>query len=1411
MLFFAGNNFIFANPTGMTIVSGSAAAQQNGSQLNITTSQSAFLNWSSFNIQAGETTTFIQPSANSVVLNEIGGASPSQIFGNLNANGTVILANANGFYFGPNSMIKVGGDFIATTAPITPDFGSGSSWTFTGMPPLASIINYGSIQAGNGRSLFLIAENIQNSGSLNAPGGNIGLAAGQTVLVSERPDGRGLSASVQVPSGAVNNLGQITADAGTIALQAQVVNQNGIIQANSVQNQNGVIELVASDQLTLGANSQIIANGDNSAAGSAGGQIMVQTAQTFSDVSGSQIEARGGANGGAGGRILIYAAQSSVNSQFDVSAQAGSAAGSLYYYPRVDHLTLTASSLAPFAGFSHILFQANDDITIAAGAMLDLSGGAGSLTSGQLTLEAGDSLSTDGNIIFGAGSKITDANSWSVTLAAGYNFASHAVQSGIGNIYLNGGSGLTTVGTIQLSTGDINLFAGQSILVAPMGSTALSGSIFTTGGGNIFAYAMAGDIIAGTSNGGTGPGASGQTSDYNFTDSGATPNTVLGGISTAAGGNVTLIAGNNIDSTPKVPRAQASGASGTYGSGDVTILAGNQITGNYNLADGVGTMIAGVQVQSGQAAILQKPGADAAAYAATLGDLVAAVKQSQNMNGNVGAAPVAGAPSTAPVTLSVINGAWNAWAANDISIREVNNPNGAFNTLQSFLFNYAPDAAANFWSGNAIELVGANLGRLTSVNKTPIYAPILSLNAGAGGIKIDKSIILAPSSEGSLTIITRDGGDLSGAVVSGSTVLNGITMSDSASSDYTTFSSEHDNIHLNDPNVENDPNFKPVYLDISGDINSFSLAVPTFAGITVHGDTYNFGFKGRNLSPGQTTSIHVLGNITYRGDLTDIGLTPAQLADPLPTQMFTDSADVSVTSKLRYDATTGKLIFVGVMSPSDLAFLLNPSVLVLDKNGNPVTQPALDANGNPILDANGNPTTVPVTTPLVLDATQKGMISQLYTASQSASLGDQGLALAGPGYFNVSANSMDLGVSGGIRVLAPDAALAAISPYGANLNVTTIGNLTMTSTKIANESLLGDVNINVGGTLDVGGQFTTLGDAGAPKGIFTTSSGDVSVIATGDVNVNGSRIAAYNGGNVTVESLNGNVNAGAGGAGYVSLSALELDPVTGLLTSIPAMIPGSGILATTVAGSQATIGNILVETPNGNISASQGGVLQISFNGTDASKATAYLLSGYELRDAGGQNRLTAADISADYTLRDNGTAGAQYAADLIDGTGNIIGELAEVSAGRNIDASGSGIIAQNIIAKATGEAKGLFVGFNSVTLDATTIGPGVAYGPHVDITSTEPGPVIQVITDNPSTVNGESLVPTAPDTQPVAEQVAPTADDALTVASKTDDQDDEKKKKGKGIALAQKTGRVTIVLPPRQQQPKAQTPDPRI
>ena len=61
-----------------------------------------------------------------------------------------------------------------------------------------------------------------------------------------------MSMKVTLPQGSVDNYGTLVADAGTIVLNAKVVNQNGFIQANSVRNDNGVIELVASDQLNLG-------------------------------------------------------------------------------------------------------------------------------------------------------------------------------------------------------------------------------------------------------------------------------------------------------------------------------------------------------------------------------------------------------------------------------------------------------------------------------------------------------------------------------------------------------------------------------------------------------------------------------------------------------------------------------------------------------------------------------------------------------------------------------------------------------------------------------------------------------------------------------------------------------------------------------------------------------------------------------------------------------------------------------------------------------------------------------------------------------------------------------------------------------------------------------------------------------
>ena len=138
----------YANPQGMTVVSGSAHTAQQGNTLQITTSKNASLQWNSFNIAAGETTVFHQPSANSIVFNNINNANPTTIFGSLRANGIVVLENQNGFYFGPNAFVKAGG-LVVTTAAINPwSSGGGAGWSFDGPPVAAPIVNYGRLENG---------------------------------------------------------------------------------------------------------------------------------------------------------------------------------------------------------------------------------------------------------------------------------------------------------------------------------------------------------------------------------------------------------------------------------------------------------------------------------------------------------------------------------------------------------------------------------------------------------------------------------------------------------------------------------------------------------------------------------------------------------------------------------------------------------------------------------------------------------------------------------------------------------------------------------------------------------------------------------------------------------------------------------------------------------------------------------------------------------------------------------------------------------------------------------------------------------------------------------------------------------------------------------------------------------------
>src|SRR5271165_4249810 len=108
-------------PNGPTawLGAGQATATSVANTLTIRqTSEQAILNWASFNVSADGRVIFTQPDSSAIALNRIFQASPSQIFGLVQANGQLYLVNQNGFIFGPTAQVNVGG-LLASTLQIT--------------------------------------------------------------------------------------------------------------------------------------------------------------------------------------------------------------------------------------------------------------------------------------------------------------------------------------------------------------------------------------------------------------------------------------------------------------------------------------------------------------------------------------------------------------------------------------------------------------------------------------------------------------------------------------------------------------------------------------------------------------------------------------------------------------------------------------------------------------------------------------------------------------------------------------------------------------------------------------------------------------------------------------------------------------------------------------------------------------------------------------------------------------------------------------------------------------------------------------------------------------------------------------------------------------------------------------------
>lgn len=261
------------------------------------TTSSAILNWTSFNVGARTTLTFDQQGNSSwVALNRVNAATgPSQILGNIKADGQIYVINQSGIVFGGNSQINVG-SLIASTAdmvdPTTiysaqvggnyvPSFagaGDGGTGSIAGkifVEAGAQIATSApaAVTAGGGFVLLLGSE-VSNAGSITTPKGQVALAAGHDFILrpglgtdsnafsttrgSEIAAGTwsgaaGSSGTWLSGGGTVTNSGIAFAQQGDITLTGHTVVQDGIVLSTTSVNQRGTIHLLNSASDSTGS------------------------------------------------------------------------------------------------------------------------------------------------------------------------------------------------------------------------------------------------------------------------------------------------------------------------------------------------------------------------------------------------------------------------------------------------------------------------------------------------------------------------------------------------------------------------------------------------------------------------------------------------------------------------------------------------------------------------------------------------------------------------------------------------------------------------------------------------------------------------------------------------------------------------------------------------------------------------------------------------------------------------------------------------------------------------------------------------------------------------------------------------------------------------------------------------------
>lgn len=244
------------------------------------TADQAILNWETFNI-GGNTTLNLLQNPDWAVLNRVNdpNARPSQILGQMKANGTVFVANRNGVVFGNNSQVNVR-NLVAAAARISDaqfrdnglysaDANTSALTDAVGKVMVergARITTHEPTSATRGGGYVLLAgHSVENAGQIETRKGQAQLAAGDSFVIRRGVGTAQNTASTtrgneiaprfaaESTAGSVRNSGLMQAREGDVTLAGRTVEQAGVVAATTTLNQRGTVHLLNSSSDSKGS------------------------------------------------------------------------------------------------------------------------------------------------------------------------------------------------------------------------------------------------------------------------------------------------------------------------------------------------------------------------------------------------------------------------------------------------------------------------------------------------------------------------------------------------------------------------------------------------------------------------------------------------------------------------------------------------------------------------------------------------------------------------------------------------------------------------------------------------------------------------------------------------------------------------------------------------------------------------------------------------------------------------------------------------------------------------------------------------------------------------------------------------------------------------------------------------------